>query len=448
MNYPDDGDELSAAETRCAKALRVRRASKIMKDLKSKWQHSVDSGRKLARYVRDSSKVSNEEEQRNKLHGAWLFLTRPDFQSTLKGLRVPFKRVRTQPNTVASSVADGNPNIDAIRGNRLSIWESDVPGTRSLQTREDAGTADEVRRRVLEAIEEAPPPVQPPSHSITAHTGTRFELVSAQRPSAINDLDVVEEVNDADSETNAKQKLVEMDKTLRKLSLRPFKAPRRQYYIPNDVLKSIMTRDAIHEIIPCIARGLTTGQTHELVQDICGRSDQPTRSFRNILVILILIEKADRILEFVTADVTDTKLPLCILGDSESRLFQLCLTGREEAIPLFDDWDPRDIESFEATQWQTLAPFFWREVEGDDRVPSYKLTQHPLPFEIIKESDCTSTGSGKPSSSNATDNSNPSASVQPMNGAHGQVWRVRIARSHHNLQSYRVRYSLPFSFHT
>ncbi len=301
-------------------------------------------------------------------------------------------------------------------------------------TCEDGGAAALLRQAFHETL-----PAQPPPESTTAFSGTLFgPNAVAHRPNVIDEADTVD-----NSEANAERKLAEMDDQLRQNSRQPFRGPPPGYYLPNDSLHSILARDAIQEIIPFIARGLTAHEAHKLVQDICGlgeKDQKPTKSFCKILAILILIGKANHILEFVKADVTDAKLPLCKLP-GDSRPFQLCLADCEEAIPLFTLWSSRDIEQFEDKQWETLAPFFSREEEGGDRVRSYKLsTQHPLPFDIIQENGGIGGGSGKPSSTTATGDSNPSAPAHSMNGAHGQVWRVRIPRAHHSLPSYRVCY--------
>ncbi|KAG7290344.1 hypothetical protein NEMBOFW57_000344 [Staphylotrichum longicolle] len=389
---------------------------KIMKGFKTKWQ-------KLARGVRDVSKL------------------------TLESLGLP-RRARTQPTTEASSsLADGNPLVDAIKGNPLppppaSLWShGDVPGTRSLKTCEDAGAAA-LLRQGIQAIQE-PLPTQPLPELTIAHAGGSFEPGDVDRATVIDEADYVDhsEANaEGDSEAIAERKLAEMDDKLRQQSRLPFNGSPPGYYLPNDSLQSILAPDAIQEIIPCIARGLSADEANELVQVICGLGEEekkPTKSFRKILAILILIGKAGHILEFVDADVSDAKLPLCKLP-GDARPFQLCLAGSKLAIPLFALWKSRDIELFEDKQWETLAPFFSREVEGDERVRSYKLTtQHPLPFDIIKENECARTASGNPSSAETPGDSNPRALAHFMNGAHGHVWRVTIHRAHHSLTSYR-----------
>ncbi len=378
-----------------------------MNELK-KWHNSVETGTlaKCRNLVKDVKQVSDK----SRMTG--FSLTCLVSQSTLQRL----KRTRTQPKAEPSSVSHEYPVIDAIKG-PLPLSASS-PGIRSLKRREDAVAAASLGQGV-HAIHETRP-AQPPLYSTIAFPGILFS------PNAVPRSNVAETENVGDSEANAERKLAEMDDQLRRHSRQPFRPP--GYYLPNDSFHSIMNREAIQQIIPCIARGLAVGEANKLAQAICGldeKDEKPTKSFRKILAILILVRKANHIHQFVNADIPDAKLPLSRLGNS--RPFQLCLTGHEEAIPLFETWDPRDVELFETTQWETSAPFFREELQGGGRVPSYKLTQHPLPFHIIQEGD----------------SSDPSAPVQPIYGSSGHVWKVKIARSHHNLPSYRVRYPLP-----
>jgi hypothetical protein len=321
----------------------------------------------------------------------------------------------------------------------IQLWGKEgIPGARSLQTRDDGGAT-----LVPQTSDLAGPPSTPPPGWTTAHAGGWSGQDADSRPDTIDDSDVT--VDGPDPVAEAELKLKAMDCELRDSSCDPFGGPPPKFYIPNDSLRRIMNDGAIRQILPCIAGRLAPDRADALVYDICGRSSKDqkaTPAFRKVLAILILIVKANTIAEFVDAGIADTSLPLRKLG--ASRLFQLCPKDSEEAIPLFSTWDHRDIENFENSQWETQAPFFSREGEGDEDVKKYKLTQHhPLPFEIINEGVGTSNGSSKPTMPNTTagttgDLDLTTSGGHAMNGGYGKVWKVKIHRAHHKLTSYRV----------
>jgi hypothetical protein len=284
--------------------------------------------------------------------------------------------------------------------------------------------------------------------------GAQFDKeVSFNPPATIEELDPED-----DPEIAAKKKLAKMDDELRKRSLKPFNGP--QFYVPIDSLHSVISRDAIRTILPGIAKGVEPPELYDLLaQDIFGRlldSDAsekpiPAKSFRKILAILILIGKAESIVDFVKADIDDNKLPLQKLGDN--RLFQLAWLekdpheeypsqkGQLRPIPLFASWERREVEEFETNQWGTLAPFFSRGKKEDSWVHRYELSwQHPLPFEIIpfREDNINTDGKGTTSTGSGT-TTGSGASGDWMKG--GKMWKVKIHRAHHDLKSYTVRYS-------
>ncbi|KAK0648506.1 kinase-like domain-containing protein, partial [Cercophora newfieldiana] len=164
------------------------------------------------------------------------------------------------------------------------------------------------------------------------------------------------------------------------------------------------------------------------------------KSYRKILAILILIGKADTILDFVQHSVADAQLPLEKLGIGQPepgvcRPFQLGLWGKGEPARPFKRWEHRDIEEFENKQWETLAPFFSRASKEDNNlVRHYELSwRRPLPFEIL-EGTGISKGTYRATSGGTTGSD---SSLDSMKGGHGKVWKVRINREHHDLQSYR-----------
>jgi len=103
----------------------------------------------------------------------------------------------------------------------------------------------------------------------------------------------------------------------------------------------------------------------------------------------------------------------------------------------------RDIEEFEdKQQWETLAPFFSRTSKEEDSVSHYELPWRlPLPFEIIPDETIDEGNDSATSGSTSGSDS----SLNSMKRGHGRLWKVRINRKHHNLQSYRASGSIASS---
>ena len=382
------------------------------------------------------------------------------------------------------SRTDEDPVLDAIRGN--AIWGvQGVPGEGTVITIADGGAALELRT----GDNTNRPDVSNTPPVFYRAVGAQFDqpdLPSQPAPSELNPEDVLEDVGpedvdpeDVDPVAFAKRMLKDMEDELRDKSEVPFKGPK--YYIPHDVLYSVITLDRIRAVLPCLTEGLSPEKLVDLAQDIYGRGEDDkilAQEFRKIFAILILIDKPDSILDFVKAGITDTRLPLKKVG--EGRMFRLALAeagAEDKPIRLFNrGWKQGDIERFEEKQWETLAPFFSRGgLKEKSWVQRYVLTRdHPLPFEIILPSEestratpsigndvqeATRSGSAEnPSASLALTRSRTvgtaavsgvstgrvsalrSASFPPgsITGGNSEVWKVKIRKAHHSLKSYRV----------
>lgn len=349
------------------------------------------------------------------------------------------------PKVQRQAAGSGNPVIDAIRGNNVWEFEGGVPKAIPTKTCSDGG-AEVFHQSSDQIFEEAS--ISPPLGSAISYTGTRFEtdpFHDDNRPSTIEESDSEDIVKRfEDSMESARRKLREMDTRLREQSCEPFEGP--GFYIPINRLYEIVTLESITTILPCITQGAISGSFGQLAQDIFGRrgENQKSRTFRQILAILVLIGKANMIFDFMMAGITDSDLPLLTLG--EKRPFQLCLarSGGDPPTPisLFETWEYRDIESFSDSQWQVLAPFLSRGTEEDDWVRHYKLSwRRPLPFEIIQDGCSTSGDAMVTASSGATASASQSSSlINGIKGGYGKVWKVRVHPAHHNLPSYRVRH--------
>ncbi|KXX81622.1 hypothetical protein MMYC01_202227, partial [Madurella mycetomatis] len=268
----------------------------------------------------------------------------------------------------------GDPNSDVIRGNILNsdVWRTkdEIPGERS-----------------------------PGDHNLDTVNGT----ISLEQP-------------DMDSK-KARKVLNEMLDKLRKGSLkRAF--DEHSYYIPNDHFMKTMNQEAIEAILRCTVKvqDKAAKDYEQLVEDVYGQNKKPVRELRRILTILILMDR-------------DKKL------GTESRDFQLCVSrAPSDPIELFKSWKHKDIEEFETTQWETLAPNFLPErTKEEGWVQHHQFSKRqPLPFEIIPEPgqyQTVNSSAGKRQSR---------SSIDGMKGAHSIVWKVKVHPSHHKLSSYRL----------
>jgi len=249
-------------------------------------------------------------------------------------------------------------------------------------------------------------------------------------------------------EAGAMRKLEGLKKSLRNSFCQTYDdQDKSKSYIPNNVLDTIVTPDAISTILPLIAEGATPAELDNLAQTIVGRRSEKNdevKQYRKVFVILILIKKVDSIHDFVKAEITDASLPLLRINERSLRSFDLCPSDNNEAISFINAWDDEEIELFEKEQWGILAPFFSSKTEEKDGVRHYKFSSRErLPFQLID--DQPSINANRTTKTNDTVNSMSSEAsevVEPMKGAHGRVWRVKINKAHHDLPSYRASLTL------
>ncbi|KAL2198853.1 kinase-like domain-containing protein [Corynascus similis CBS 632.67] len=188
-------------------------------------------------------------------------------------------------------------------------------------------------------------------------------------------------------------------------------------YIPNNVLDTIVTPDAISTILPLIAEGATPAELDNLAQTIVGRRSEKNdevKEYRKVFVILMLIKKVDSIHDFVKAEITDARLPLLRINERSLRSFDLCPSDNNEAISFIKAWDDEEIELFEKEQWGILAPFFSSKTEEKDGVRHYKFSSRErLPFQLID--DQASINANRTTKTNDTENEdNPSLALKEL----------------------------------
>lgn len=186
-------------------------------------------------------------------------------------------------------------------------------------------------------------------------------------------------------------------------------------FIPQDKLFTILDNHNVKYLLEHVFPGDSPEQTKEKVEHICSEDHKLSR--RMILAVLILIDKADYIDDFIRHNISDVNLPLRAYHTKNENIFRGKPFHRrqdsEHADPLFSfkDWDRRALTAFLVRQYDVLVPYL--EIKGD-RVCFYKIdTKVKLPFvEYNREQD----------------------------GGHGTVSKVRIHSAHHDSKLSEVCY--------
>ncbi|KAM0413588.1 hypothetical protein ACHAPT_013634 [Fusarium lateritium] len=143
---------------------------------------------------------------------------------------------------------------------------------------------------------------------------------------------------------------------------------RTKYFLPRDVLDTILDRESILEFLKTPSFDDDVNIVG-LCDYICGTevtssADSPVRTARKIFAVLILIKKPLIITEFARDGVYDDDLPLMRASEHGAKFG---LARRNEILrPLtcFSDWPARDIRLFDEYQWYMLAPSFTLQKDG------------------------------------------------------------------------------------
>jgi len=142
-----------------------------------------------------------------------------------------------------------------------------------------------------------------------------------------------------------------------------------------------------------------------------GREYSGEMCFRKIFAILILIERAAVIGNFVKDGMCDDYLPVRFTGTWPYRVY--CSGDTERRPKCFWGWRRSTLQRFEREQWKVLAPVFTTSAKLDD--PPYFGEGTILPF---TEKEIKNTGT------------------------YGKVYRVKIHPEHFNFKG-DVRFPLP-----
>ena len=218
-----------------------------------------------------------------------------------------------------------------------------------------------------------------------------------------------------------------IDQCKNKLLVESCEAYDKGWYIPVTVLESVLSEKSINSILrECVESD--TQDIPGLLSTICGNSTanpQEKVEYRKVLATLILSSKCHHISDFISAGLSDDKLPFWKLGEKR-RPYQLGLDARSEPLGCFDEWADDEVEGFDNHQWEVLAPFFTRGPQSDDRVQRYQLHHRiPLPFTPWDKDNFRAA---------------PWTSSTPFAraGGNGRVVRVKIHSAHHQLPVFTV----------
>ncbi|KAK3369378.1 hypothetical protein B0T24DRAFT_668861 [Lasiosphaeria ovina] len=343
------------------------------------------------------------------------------------------------PNSTSSNRGlSGQPALDANHSN--IIWGPDgVPGEKPLTTCDDGGyhlyfTSDE--SQPVHARTDAD------QGTLVLHASRPFSG-DETRPPATEEL--VDECVEDHHEVTARESLKKMEINLRNAREVPFNETVTKYFIPLRTLDSIVSYDAIKAVLPAITdeSRVPTNTLETLAKEISGLSQkgsEPPASFRKVFAVLVLIGKAEIIVDFMHEGISDAQLPLLKLDKGPKGPYRLGFRDRDQTpVRLFEQWLDRDVESFDDRQWETQGPYFHIETQKDAPVTHYELpTRSPLPFHVIKEADGNTNKIKPGGGANQADLISPEA-IDAMAGAYGVVRKVTINPQHHNLGSYRVR---------
>ncbi|KAK5661413.1 hypothetical protein OQA88_11313 [Cercophora sp. LCS_1] len=169
-------------------------------------------------------------------------------------------------------------------------------------------------------------------------------------------------------------------------------------FLPIKKLEEIVTRETTKRELQ--STGVPNGRINAILDDIFA---PPTR--RKIFAIIVLIERASDIQEFIRSGLDDSNLPFSKTSFDSQHASQL---------QFFRAWKYVETEFFYEHQWVLLAPFFVFPTATIHAAPHYEFQDRViLPY--IQ-----------------SDETNPATRVE---GGFSDVWKVKIHTAHHNLPS-------------
>lgn len=150
-------------------------------------------------------------------------------------------------------------------------------------------------------------------------------------------------------------------------------------FVPNDAFDRILQMENIKKELENTDEAI---DVHTTALEVMGASvhsvGSEAYSRRKIFAILVLIEKATKIVQFINSNICDDKLPFSF-RDRTNRFMVTDVEGAVVNIDLFRR--RRSCEGFRDHQWKLLAPLFKLSEHRDQEVRHYELNLWPgLPF--------------------------------------------------------------------
>lgn len=130
-----------------------------------------------------------------------------------------------------------------------------------------------------------------------------------------------------------------------------------QYYMPLRGLCAVMTRTQVTRELR--RHNIPEEYVHCICQERLGKPS--TKKYTKLFAILVRLDKTQEIVKFVSAGLSDEKLPFVTkpnleLANSECYLFENQDSTSE--LDLFSTWRVQDREHFERVQWEFIVHFF------------------------------------------------------------------------------------------
>ncbi|RYP71041.1 hypothetical protein DL769_004779 [Monosporascus sp. CRB-8-3] len=155
-----------------------------------------------------------------------------------------------------------------------------------------------------------------------------------------------------------------LDERLRS-SLVPYVCDADKYFLPLTELDSIVQHDTVHDFLKFGPnREYFQGwNLEEIMRYVCGntesRDPRELKGSRRIFAILVLLDRATSIVDFMKDGLCDGDLPL-VRHNEKGANFDLVrkLGEKEFSLTCFKGWRRIDIQQFDSHQWYMRPPIF------------------------------------------------------------------------------------------
>jgi hypothetical protein len=241
-------------------------------------------------------------------------------------------------------------------------------------------------------------------------------------PIMVANLDSTSDTLPGDSATIRSPTLSPLERELR-TGLKKYRGDAGYEFLPLNVLEAAAQVDKITNEL---CRWYKPQHAKDMAYTICGdgpsHQESKDHAKRKIFAILVLMEKARKIAQFIKMKICDHQLPFRIQGESDGRFMVQDRHGI--AIDMFRKRNVFD--RFQSHQWEVLAPCFDLSLESGQEINHYDLNLYPgLPFVESKQMY--------------------SGEFELGQGGYAQVRRVKIHAAHYNSSSALVWHQINIS---